>query len=220
MQQLIEYSPLLSFAASALMLVVWGIYLHLFWMNYRRQLRANVVISRGAGTGLDSLCIVGNMSAEPIFIEGVILRAERGETRWAKAITNLSALPDEPGRTLRPEREGPLKSGEYITVGTFRGLLELANGGAVDEQGIPTVDAIEVWIVADFSSEHELVFARRKFLIGRRGAGVVFRPSELETRRITRARERREVEEALQEHLEEAAAPVEPERRRFTVLSR
>ena len=203
MQWLLEHSPFLSFVASLLMLVVWIAYLQVFWMNYRRQLRANVVISRGAGAGLDSLCLVSNMSAEPIFIEGMIVFAEQGEQRWAKAVTNLSDIVEDAAHALRPAREGPLKSGEYITIGTFRDLVELADPEAPDP---PRVEVIEIWIVADFSSENDLVFARRRFMLAARGRRTVLRPAELETRRINSARERRDVEEALQQHLEEAVS--------------
>ena len=51
MEWLLKYAPVLSMAASLLMLLVWVVYLNLFWLSYRRQLRANVVISRGAGAG-------------------------------------------------------------------------------------------------------------------------------------------------------------------------
>lgn len=192
----LQNSGFLSFVANTLMLLVWVVYLHLFWLNYRRQLRANIVINRGAGTGVDALCLVCNMSAEPVFIEGMIVIADCKGERWATAVTNLSDIVEG-----RPAREGPMKSGEYVTVGTFRDLLSLADGTRVDP---PRIDAIEIWIVADFSSENDLVFARRRFLLAARGEKIVLRPAELETRRISRAGERREVEQVLQEHLEEA----------------
>jgi hypothetical protein len=108
MATLLEFAPLISAAASVLMLAVWGIYLELFWRNYRQQHRAKIVIGRGEGMGLDSLCLVSNMSVEPIHIEGVIVVAERGERRWARAITTLSDIEggDAPEK---PSREGPLK---------------------------------------------------------------------------------------------------------------
>jgi hypothetical protein len=72
----------------------------------------------------------------------------------------------------------------------------------------PPLDTIAVWVVADLSTESELVFARRRFRIRTHAHGAVFRPEELETRRISRARERREIEEILRSHLEEATESV------------
>ena len=201
MDFLLEYSPVFSALASFLMLGVWVVYLQVFWHSYRRQHRAKVIISTGAGAGLDALCLVGNMSAEPVFIEGMILFAERGERRRACAVMNLSDTVEDASRKPRPTREGPLKSGDYITVGTFRDLIGLIDPSRGDP---PEIDAIEIWMVADFSSEKDLVFARRRFLLAARGTRTVIRPAELETRRITSARERREVQEVLQDHLEEA----------------
>lgn len=204
MDWIIQHAAFLSFIANALMLGVWVAYLHLFWRSYRRQLRATVVVSRGAGAGLDSLCLVSNMSAEPIFIEGMIVIAERDGERRGAAVTNLSDIIEDAAHVRRPAREGPLKPGEYVTVGTFRDLLGLADPAAGDP---PQTEALEIWIVADFSSEADLVFARRRFRIAARGERLVLRPDGLETRRITRAAERREVEEMLQQHLEEAIGP-------------
>ncbi len=201
MATLLEYAPLVSAASSLLMLVVWGVYLDVFWRSYRRQHRAKIVIGHGEGMGLDSLCLVSNMSAEPIHIEGVIIAAERDGQRWAKAITSISDINGATG-PRKPAREGPLKSGDYIVLGTFRELVELAT--AAEEAGCPPLHTIAVWVVADLSTETELVFARRRFLIRRHAHGTVFRPEELETRRISRARERHEVEEILRTHLEEA----------------
>ena len=201
MEWIIENSTFLGTMASLAMLVVWIVYLQLFWFSYRRQLRANVVISRGAGTGLDSLCLVSNMSAEPVLIEGMIVIAEHKGERRAAAVTNLSDTVDDGQNGRRPAREGPLKSGDYLTVGAFRDLLSLADPGAVERPGS---DSLEIWIVADSSTENELVFARRRFLLADLGDRIVLRPTELETRRITRRRERREVEQILQDHLEVA----------------
>ena len=205
MATLLEYAPLISAGASVLMLAVWGIYLDLFWRSYRRQHRAKIVIGHGEGMGLDSLCLVSNMSAEPIHIEGVIVAAEHGEQRWARAITSLSDIEGASG-PKKPSREGPLKSGDYIVLGTFRELLDLARAPADcacrDDQ--TQLDAIAVLVIADLSTETDLVFAQRRFRIRRHARGVAFRPEDIETRRITRADERREVEEILRSHLEEA----------------
>jgi hypothetical protein len=205
MATLLQYAPLINAAASVLMLIVWGVYLDLFWRSYRRRFRAKIVIGNGEGMELDALCLVSNMGAEAIHIEGLVVVAEREGRRWAKAITSISEI--EGARPPRkPVREGPLKSGDYIVLGTFRQLVELAKGPADPPGGErPLLDTIAIWAVAALSTEPELVFARRRFRVRRHEGGAVFRPEELETRRIRRANERREIEEILRGHLDEAA---------------
>ena len=206
MQTILDYSPLISAVASLLMLAVWTVYLTLFWQSYRRQHRANIVISRGSGAALDSLCLVSNMSAEPVFVEGIIVVAERDGRRWASALTNVGHFGDEQSPGRQPVQEGPLKPSDYVTIGTFRSLLELTDPGRFEGERQPGVDAIEIWVVAGFSSENDVVFARRKFNLKHVGDRTIFRPADFETRRITRAQERREIEEILERHLEEASA--------------
>jgi hypothetical protein len=204
MASLLNYAPLISAVASTLMLVIWGVYLDVFWRSYRRRHRAKIIIGRGEGMGPESLCLISNMGAEPIHIEGVILAAEQGGQRWHTAIAGIS-LTGGGARPKKPSREGPLKSGDYIVLGTFRDLLEAVKRPASPVgSGGPQPDVIEICLVADLSTESELVFTRRRFLIRSHTRGIVFRPEGLETRRIRRTRERREIERILTQHLEEA----------------
>ena len=216
MATLLKYAPLISAVASILMLGVWAVYLALFWRNYRQQHRAKIVIGLGEGVGLDALCLVSNMGSEPIHIEGVIIAAEHQGRRWDKAITGIPNM-DERSGPMKPAREGPLKSGEYIVLGTFRDLLEFAKGQLAEGETAdpvdntrPALDAIAICVVADLSSESGLVYARRRFVIRSQPHGVVFRPEEPDTRRLTRARDRREMEEILRRDLEETAADGAP----------
>lgn len=111
-------AQILNALVGVLVLGVWAIYLHLFWRGYRRQLRASIIISRGAGSSLDALCLVSNMSREAVFIEGIVVFVEWDGRQLSTAVTELSELSGGGGR--RSPREGPLKSGDYIDIGTFR----------------------------------------------------------------------------------------------------
>ena len=62
-----------SALASLATLVVWTLYFQMLLMNYRRTLRPKILINRGAGHRLQAHCLIANMSAEPIYIEAVLL---------------------------------------------------------------------------------------------------------------------------------------------------
>ncbi|TNC60456.1 hypothetical protein FHG71_22030, partial [Rubellimicrobium roseum] len=55
------------------MLLVWIVYLQVFVSSYRRQRRANILISVGGGSGLDARCLVSNMSEGAIYIRSLVL---------------------------------------------------------------------------------------------------------------------------------------------------
>lgn len=79
----------ISALANIAMLLVWIAYLQVFVSSYRRQKRSNILINRGAGSGLEARCLISNMSAEAIYIESLIATAETPEERWSCPVTEL-----------------------------------------------------------------------------------------------------------------------------------
>lgn len=203
-----QYAATFTLLINVLMLGVWAVYLQLFWKSYRRQLSANIIISRGAGRGLKSRCIISNMSADAVFIEGILLVLDVNGDRYSAAITNISgvaAKSDDQG----PQpvlREGPLKSSEYIDVGEFDVLFERAFQEAIecrDEGPVPMFSTFEIWVVANYGTENALVFVQRRFRVGRKGEGWLLEPLGLETEQVRSGRRRREMVEELRKHFGE-----------------
>jgi len=209
-------ADLLSLAATVAMVAIWLIYLHLFWKNYRRHLRPSIVINRGAGTGLDARCLVSNMSAEAIFIEGIILVLERENQYWSTAIITAGEIGEDgegkTGLARPPMHEGPLASGAYVDIGRFQDIVERAfgtvrrQGGRDDRLGF---DGFEIWVIANYTAEQRLVHARRRFDIGRKEGNWALRPHQLETEvvRVRSDDERRRIENTLQTELEKTLIP-------------
>ncbi len=187
------------------MVTIWLIYLQLFWRNYRRQLRANIISNRGAGTGLDARCIIANMSAEAIFIEGIILVLERGGQRWSTAITKAKGLRQnaDPAGSV-PMHEGPLAAGDHVDIGRFEDLVErsfeeVEGDSEADRLGL---DSFEIWVIASYTAERRLVFARRRFSVDWHRTHWALQAEKLKTETIRRGPKRRRIEAVLQEHLD------------------
>ncbi|WP_367715025.1 hypothetical protein AB2N04_13975 [Nitratireductor sp. GISD-1A_MAKvit] len=84
-----EYHGSVSALASVLTLVIWTLYFQILLSSYRRTLRAKILINRGAGQHLDAHCLIANMSAEPIYIEAVLVDVglgggEEGAMQWQR----------------------------------------------------------------------------------------------------------------------------------------
>lgn len=197
-----ENAQVLSLFISVLMLIVWLSYLHLFWRSFRRQLLANVVISRGAGSTLDALCLISNMSGDAVLIEGIVVFVEAGGTRWSCAVNEQSELA-HPDRGRSP-REGPLKPGDYFDIGSFRDLARLAVGRSSEgsKSGADRPESIEIWVVADYRSDSDLVLSTRRFLFKERGGKTIASPEGHETKRVTSRAERMHVLDVMRRHLE------------------
>ncbi len=209
-----ENVEVLSLGASLAMVAIWLVYLHLFWKSYRRHLRPSIIINRGAGTGLDARCLISNMSAEAIFIEGIILVLEHEGQRWRTAIIGTDEIgEDEQTRDpLQPTRihEGPLASGAFVDLGRFQQIVEHAFGTVKKESNSEDrlgFDCFEIWVIARYTSEQRMVFARRRFDVSHKKGNWVLRPYKAQTEEVRDGEKRRRIEETLQKELEKALVP-------------
>lgn len=205
-----QNSGLISMAASVAMVAIWLIYLQLFWRSYRRQMRASVIIHLGAGTGMDAQCLISNMSAEAIHIEGIILVLTRGDESWRTTVTTAGGASHDAGGQTVPQHEGPLASGRFINIGRLQDLVDRAFSNvkedktAADRLGF---DSFEIWVIADYSAEQNLVFARRGFNVQQAGGHWALRADRMRTETLRNGPRQRRIKRDLQEHLEKTLRP-------------
>ena len=198
-----QHATLIRVASSLATVGIWVIYLQLFWRGYRRQVRPNVIISRGLGAGVDAHCLIANISAASIFIEGILVRLGSSLGWFTSPVTGV---PDGP-EGIKPS-EGPVAPAGHIDIGTFRGLIKLgtrsmhdhsAPGSGLEENGI---DAVEIWVIASYGSENWPVFARRRYTLRSRPRGLRLKPATFRTEIVRSASMQRKVEKELEEVME------------------
>lgn len=72
MEWLNQNSGAISAVTGILTLMIWVFYAQLLYNGYVRQRRPRIIINRGSGKNLSSLCLISNMSAEAIFVQHII----------------------------------------------------------------------------------------------------------------------------------------------------
>jgi hypothetical protein len=196
-------SETISAISSVAMLLVWVAYLQVFLRSYHRQVRPKIVINQAAGSTLDASCFVGNMSSESIYIESVIVTLACRERDIIHTVTDFEELdggdrPDDPRlRTL----QGPLRPGDYTSIGTFDDLIEQVHrnkGEAVDHpksSGEPI--SLEVMVIADYSSDDLLIGAKRSFKAESLGQGWLVKANTSATEQIRSRRERQKIKKVV-----------------------
>ncbi|WP_106478614.1 hypothetical protein [Phytohalomonas tamaricis] len=190
------------------MLLIWGIYLQLLLNNFRRQRHAKLIINRGRGRGMDSLCIVSNMSQEPIFLEAIVGVIETSDGTYVYDVTDYT---DENQKSKEdkqdaPElrqvtRQGPLSQGQYIQIGSYRQLMKgvaLHHGIDVGSQSLPqgemTFKSFELRLIGLFGPEDQPIGARRCFNIEKSDNDeYVLVPKTVNTVQLSSHRDRREI---------------------------
>jgi len=209
-----ENVDILSLGANLAMVLIWLVYLHLFLKSYRRHLRPSIIINRGAGTGLQARCLITNMSAEAIYIEGIILVLERDGEQWRTALSATSEIRKDENATQAPRpnriQEGPLASGAFMDIGRFQDIVERAFGTVQtesDREDRLGFECFEIWVIARYTAEQQLVFVRSRFDVGRTKGNWALRPHQIENEEIRSGEKRRQMEEVLQHELERGLVP-------------
>lgn len=172
---------LISLIISASTLLVWVFYAQLLLLNFRRQRKPSLIINRGAGKGLSSLCLISNMSAEPMFISQLVVRIESSKGPLEVDVTDIrQSIDDETGASPdlaihQTTHQGPLRTGEFIHIGTFQGMLRrVAERHGIELDGHRPVGdwafhALEIRAVAFYGPERHPIGVLRRFHLYERG---------------------------------------------------
>lgn len=205
-----EYADIFEVAIGLATVFVWIFYAQLLLSNYRRQRRPKLVINQGLGTALDSRCLLSNMSQEAIHIENVFgtLETERG--RFTAPITDFEPPFNEEGPVGLGQRtlQGPVKSGNYMDIGTFRDVLTAIGRYrrlplAEDEKCLAfdaiSVTSLKIVVIAIYGPEDDPIAASRLFQLLHGEHGVRLKPSDLDTQQMFSRRGRKSVKRWLKE---------------------
>jgi len=196
LQWIEEHRELITALTGLGTLAVWMIYLQVFVSNYRRQLRATLLITRGSGSGLDARCFLSNMSSGPVYVASVLVKLETPAGSLMCPVTDMlqseGEVPTEPRHRTR---QGPLGSGEIRDLGSFGTLMRHALGKTSERHSSDdlhgTVLSVMVEIVGHYGSEDLPIGARRVFVVLENAGGPVIRGRELQTQQIRNRRDRR-----------------------------
>lgn len=194
-----EHSGAIQALFSGLTALIWVVYLHALLTNYARQRRPEILITYGAGRGLEARCFVTNLGLEPIYLMDAILEVATDDGICRASVSDR----EEGGETLadpaQATNQGPLGSGGYRNIGTFKSLLERARQ---QDPGLPKVGdarSIAVTIIAATAARSSLSGAERKFVLTHgAGNGTRLNAASLTTRQIRSARDRRKLRRELE----------------------
>lgn len=193
----VENGSGVSALTSCLMLIVWGLYLHLFYSSYRNQLRAKILINRGAGHNVSSRCIVTNMSSQTVYVEAIIVAVRARSKEHICSLSDLDRLAEPSGDERRDLFQGPLASGEYLDIGTFGDLFELALQH--EPEASQDVTSANIIVAGRYTLHEQVVAAQRAFEIAPFPDYKELRPKG-PTRQFRTKRELKAVEETMAEH--------------------
>lgn len=201
MQWVVQHSQVISALTSVGTLLVWVIYLQIFASSYRRQLRATLLITHGAGDGLDARCLLSNMSSGVVYVASVLVTLQTRSDSIVRAVTDIRAADGQIVQDVgRWTRQGPLDKGETRDLGSFADLVRQALSDAGELSQVP-LQSITLQVIGIYGSEDLPVGARRTFVLRDRNGDWQIAGKELNTRQIRTRRDRRKLIADLEQDL-------------------
>ncbi|MCJ0972619.1 hypothetical protein MST27_04465 [Pseudomonas sp. PS1] len=207
-----ENQQILSLAISACTLLVWLFYAQLLLLNFKRQRKPSLIINRGAGKGLGSLCLISNMSAEPVFINQLMVLIDTSKGTLEVDITDIrhgiedDATPDLAIHQIT--HQGPLRTGDFVHIGTFQGMVrQVCETHGIALKGLcPVGDwhfhALEIRAAAFYGSERHPLGITRRFRLGDLSdPECALIPESPLTRQLISRRDRRKVRDWINANL-------------------
>ncbi|WP_414834119.1 hypothetical protein [Afifella sp. YEN Y35] len=200
-----HYSGAFSAITSLLMLLVWFVYLQLLLVAYRRRWRSTILINRGGGLGTEARCLISNMSSEAIYLTSLIAFVTTDDGTYRQELTDLRDLGDGLDADPRSRmKQGPLKAGEYLDIGTFHDLILTIGdneGHGSNEDWLASVQSLELTAVIVYGADDLLAGARRTFEIRHKDGDIQICPTTSDSEQIRSRRERRKIGKLLQDSL-------------------
>ncbi|KAA0014119.1 hypothetical protein F0A17_00135 [Billgrantia pellis] len=194
-------------------LLIWLVYAQLLYLGFRRQRRPRLLINRGRKSGIDALCIISNMSAEPIFLQHIIAELRTSIGVITVDVTDRKDTYDQRAEVEGRQRQGrnaasnapidkdgshqgPLEPGGFVHIDSFGELtLRLAQAGNMGMDGLrPTGDvtflSLTIRLICVYGSEDLPVGAERQFdyIDHEPSRGLV--PATWDTKRLASRRQR------------------------------
>ncbi len=200
-----ENAAVLNVFLNAGMLAIWGVYLHVFLTTFIRQRSATILVTRGAGEGVNARCLVTNMSTEPVYIQSVLATVISKDRALTLPVTDSenSEEADLESSISSLSSQGPLSMGQIRDLGRFSDLIErvLRNAdedpGRMDARG--EFDELELTVIGAYGQATLGMAAKRRFrLEGEDSQRLV--PTSIDTEQIRSRRGRRYVRELLAQH--------------------
>ncbi|WNK19038.1 hypothetical protein P1P91_09100 [Halomonas piscis] len=196
MDWLNENGQAISAITSVVTVFVWIFYAQLLYDGYARQRRPRIIVNRGKGVGLEALCLISNMSTEPIYVQHLIAVLCTRDKSYSLDVVEYQQEGDEEAQGDYRTQQGPLASGDYLHIQSFDLILhQLARYWELDDDILDQEDLkLSIRVVAIYGSEDMPTGAWRSFRVNRTASPVhQLVPETIDTHRMSGKRKRKRV---------------------------
>lgn len=197
-----QYSTVLQAGVGAVTAAIWIIYLHLLVIGIRRQRRTEILINLAGKRGFHTRCLISNLGFEPIYLLEILVTLISPAGQWRVPTTDRRELSEDDARQpSETTNQGPLKSGDYIDIGSFGDLIKRAQLEIGEPIRISDLTRVEITVVASVAASSTIAAARRTYDLSFRQKICRLTPTEISTRQIRSLIGRRRIKRQLDRYL-------------------
>ncbi|KZY32406.1 hypothetical protein A3731_22185, partial [Roseovarius sp. HI0049] len=184
-QFLAAHVQLVNAALNAAMIIIWFVYLQIFLISHRRQVRSLIHIDLGTAEGSQKRCLVTNLSAQAIYVQGIAADLGQDGHTSRMIVTEreeigLDDVEDPMARTNR----GTLQPGETRDIGSLEDLIRRAQIRLDEEWTSDQIDNVTITVVAISGQVERIIGASKNFYVDRGASGLQFSPENILTQQI------------------------------------
>lgn len=196
---------ILSLALSAIMALIWLVYLQVFVSQFMRQRRPVIMITRSAALDDEARCFITNMGSEAIYILNLIAELHTKDRSYSAVVTDRVETDfKDLNRPSERTNQGPLESGKFFDAGSFHELEMRARdaiGTPLEERDIT---CMTITVAAATGHASHLAAAWRSFQVEWRDDRRIFLPTTVLTRQVQTNWKRNKLKRLLAESLTDA----------------
>lgn len=160
--------------------LVWLFYLQILVSGLRRQRRTEILIHLGGSESLDARTFISNLGFEPVYVLEILLTIWTTDGERETSIADRTEIAKEDlSSPTATTFQGPLKSGEFVDIGSFENLLQRARWNTSSDLDPGAIKQVELKVAAISAANTAIVAARRQFCLDVHNKECRIRPKTL-----------------------------------------
>lgn len=201
---LVDHIDVVNAVLNALMVLIWTAYLHIFLINHLRQSSTVIHIDIGAAKGVQSRCLVTNLSSNPIYVQGLVADLVHNGHSCRTIVTDRNEIGEgDVEDPLARTNRGTLQPGETVDIGSLSNLVDRARISLAEEWTADQIDSVTITVVAILGQVDRIVGASKSFIADHNAKRITFSPEKLLTHQMKPGKTREQFSHILRDQIQD-----------------
>nr|WP_298377493.1 hypothetical protein [uncultured Halomonas sp.] len=193
-----QHSDILSIFTTVGSIIIWLGFSQYLYTEMRRRRHPRLLINGGKRRDTHALCIISNMSDEPVMVEYLIAELETSQGRITQEISGTVV-------SLSNSQQGPLNANDFFHIGTFdRIIRHLADGEGIKmdghrPEGNVRFRSLTVRLIGIYGPESLPFAAQRCFRLKQKESYCILSPATPDTPQFINRWQRHRVRKWIEE---------------------